>query len=72
MNIPKEALQVFAASLIANYKMNDRFREIVDMAFEKVREHAEEQDEIETMLYPFFEGIAEGFIDCWKGHGEEG
>jgi hypothetical protein len=67
----KTALGVFAASLISNYRANERFRAIVDRAYDEVCKHADEQDEREMLLAPFFAGIAEGFADTWKTYVEE-
>ena len=63
MGIPRKALQVFAASLIYNYKENGNFREIVDLAYDFLCGEDATHDDVVRILAPCFEGIAEKFCE---------
>ena len=63
MEINKKVLQVFAASILYNYKKNERFRVITDLAFETLCGEDADHDDAVRALSPCFEGIADRFCE---------
>ena len=67
----KVTLSVFAASLIYNYKKNERFRAITDTAFETLCKDCDDLDEAIRALSPCFEGIADRFCEDLEKYAKE-